>query len=106
VELFHILANLYCGVVSYPADTAEAGTKAGPVRTEVEMLKEVLRRIMNGDGAATSAQGAGNKAKFADLSLLQLFEALPADIRNLLMRAFPKLKDLQAEDAGLGTRRD
>lgn len=99
VELFHILWELSVGIVDYPADTASAGGAMGPVRMEVERLKEVLRRIMAG-GASPAGSGAqGDRAKFAGQSLTQLFESLPPEIRNLLLHAFPNLRKMLEDEA-------
>jgi hypothetical protein len=97
VQLFHILACLSCGVVDYPVDSPASDSTPGPIRRELEALKEVLRRIMNG---GSSPQGGGLKGgKVAGLSLEALYQSLPPEIRNLLLHAFPKLKDLLREEA-------
>lgn len=99
-ELFHILACLSVGIVDYPKDSAASEGTSGPMRQQVEALKEVLRRIMNGSTRSSTHKGSGTKGEeFADLSLDALLQSLPPEIRNLLMRAFPKLKDLLREEA-------
>jgi hypothetical protein len=86
--------------VDYPADTPASDSKPGPNRREVEALKEVLRRIMNGSTRSSTHKGSGTKGEdFADLSLEALLQSLPSEIRNLLMHAFPKLEDLLKEEA-------
>ncbi len=100
-ELFHILACLSCGVVEYPAETPAGTNVPGPNRREVEALKEVLRRIMTGNAGRSGKQGSGDDP--SDLTLQELFDSLPPEIRNLLMRAFPKLQDLLREAAGEGS---
>ncbi|WP_316412879.1 hypothetical protein [Mesoterricola silvestris] len=100
-ELFHILACLSCGVVDYPAETKAGSSTPGPYRREVEALKEVLRRIMTGNAGQPGKKGSGDDP--ADLSLQELYESLPPEVRNLLMRAFPKLQDMLRAASGEGT---
>ncbi|NTV76127.1 MAG: hypothetical protein HGA66_18230 [Holophaga sp.] len=100
-ELFHILACLSCGVVDYPAETAPGTGTPGPHRREVEALKEVLRRIMTGDTGRRSTKDGEDDP--ASLTLQELFASLPPEIRNLLLRAFPKLQDLLREAPGEGS---
>lgn len=100
-ELFHILACLSCGVVDYPADTAPSTSTPGPHRREVEALKEVLRRIMTGDTGRRSKKDGEDDP--ASLTLQELLASLPPEIRNLLLRAFPKLQDMLRAAPGEGT---
>jgi hypothetical protein len=95
VELFHILWELSVGVVDFPASSGAKEGAMGPMRAEVENLKELLRRIMSWNGAG---QDSGN-GKPDRVSLTQLYESMPPEIRNLLLRAFPKLRDMLREDA-------
>ncbi len=99
-ELFHILACLSCGVVDYPAETAPSTGTPGPHRREVEALKEVLRRIMTGDTGRHGKKGGEDDP--SSLTLQELFASLPPEIRNLLLRAFPKLQDLLRAAPGEG----
>jgi len=94
-ELFHILSRLASGVVDYPAETSTGTNVPGPYRIQVEALKEVLRRLMNGSAGRPARTGhKGDPEGLTDLTFQDLYASLPPEIRALLRHAFPKFGDL------------
>jgi len=93
-EKFRILYRLSLGLVDPALLKAKEGGEApaGPARMEVETLKQLLRRLRRGG----AAEGRSDDPQ--EPSLSALFQALPSEIRNLLLRAFPWLQEaLQME---------
>jgi len=93
-ELLHIVASLSCGQpLDYPSASTGQGTP-GPMREQVEALKEVLRRLISGGRSSGKDPVAGQNA----MSLDQLFQSLPPELRNLLRKAFPDLDQMLVKD--------
>ena len=94
--LFRILAALSTGrvdgsVFEQDPDDRATGTSPGPIRTQLETLKAVIRRIMRGG----QVEGGANPSDpTAHASLESLLQSLPSEIQNLIRRAFPNLDQL------------
>lgn len=94
--LFRILAALSTGRVDGcvfeqdPGDRA-AGASPGPIRTQLETLKAVIRRIMRG---GQDENGANPDDPTAHASLESLLQSLPSEIQSLIRRAFPNLDQI------------
>jgi hypothetical protein len=83
--------------------TSAPGERPGPQRQKVEQLKEALRRLTQGGADETDpgidpVTGKPRRGK-SRIRLQALLDALPADLRNLLRRAFPDLDERVRADA-------
>lgn len=115
-ELFHLMACLSVGIIDFEAigkKKSRSGATPGPMRDRVEGLKRCLREFSSrkreldeapidpatGKPQEGSVQGAAQVSQ-EPLSLREIYDSLPDEIRNLLRRIFPDLDDKLREDDG------
>lgn len=104
-ELCRILEQLTLGFVDATVfrNPPDSTADMGPIRNEVERLKEVIRRLMCHQTRATPdidpATGKPRQGDLATASLRALIDSLPADLVHLLRRAFPDLDQLLEQEA-------
>lgn len=100
IELLHLIIALRSGTLgSVDLSEKKCDGEAGPQRSELEQLKEVIRRIRSGNDRDWSAKNAQGGKNGRELSLKQMLDSLPEELRNLVYSAFPKLDDLLEEEA-------
>lgn len=100
IELLHLIIALRSGTLgSVDLSEKKCDGEAGPQRSELEQLKEVIRRIRSGNDKDWAAKDAQGGKKSNEQSLKQMLDSLPEELRNLVYSAFPKLDDLLEEEA-------